>query len=207
MTISRRGFFHAAAGASAAAIAGRGIARAAESQVSIEALEAAASRPVLRRELFNSPLVIDSIRLLRKERVFRPRSLQGRLRGCFRHQRTGEVPLSDPQRTGDPLFFAARTLATWKIISGKCIGTRATTRCGGSLSGAPWPGPSLRCSTCSAAGRSADRRASRHGDPRDVPFYVASGNRNTAATGRSRVFAEAHRPDGSEGGQVSRRRA
>ena len=70
MAISRRSFLHAAAGASAAAIAGRGAARAAQSEATIEALEAAASRPVLKRELFDSPLVIDSIRLLRNGREY-----------------------------------------------------------------------------------------------------------------------------------------
>lgn len=181
MTISRRNFFHAAAGASAAAIAGRGIAGAAESQVSIEALEAAASRPVLKRELFNSPLVIDSIRLLRKrgEYFVHVRSKDGAEGVSVTNERAKYLyPIlnglvipyfrgKDARDLEDHLWEVYRYQSNYKL-----------------------QGIALWCPVAWVEFALLDLLGRAAGLPigellgtvirRDVPFYVASGNRNTA---------------------------
>ena len=181
MTISRRNFFHAAAGASAAAIAGRDIAGAAESQVSIEALEAAASRPVLKRELFNSPLVIDSIRLLRKrgEYFVHVRSKDGTEGVSVTNERAKYLyPIlnglvipyfrgKDARDLEDHLWEVYRYQSNYKL-----------------------QGIALWCPVAWVEFALLDLLGRAAGLPigellgtvirRDVPFYVASGNRNTA---------------------------
>lgn len=64
MGVSRRGFLAGGAGAAASA------AQRAANSPSAQELDRAAARPVLKRELFRSPVVIDSIRFLRKDRDY-----------------------------------------------------------------------------------------------------------------------------------------
>ena len=66
MTIRRRRFLQTAAGISAAALVGRTARPAQANELTIADLDAAAARPVLKKDLFDAPVVIDSIRLLKK---------------------------------------------------------------------------------------------------------------------------------------------
>lgn len=66
MTISRRRFLQTSAGVSAAALVGRCATPVSAQEVSIANLDAAAARPVLKRELFDAPVVIESVHLLKK---------------------------------------------------------------------------------------------------------------------------------------------
>jgi L-alanine-DL-glutamate epimerase-like enolase superfamily enzyme len=77
MRIDRRSFFGAAAGAGAFAATSQSTTYAAE--VTDEALEAAAAKPVLNRAAFKAPVIIESIELLRKgrEHFLRVRSKDG----------------------------------------------------------------------------------------------------------------------------------
>lgn len=70
MTVSRRRFLQTAAGVSTAALVGHAPSPVHAKEPSIADLDAAAARPVLRRELFDSPVVIDSIRLLKSGSQF-----------------------------------------------------------------------------------------------------------------------------------------
>jgi len=84
MNIPRRNFLGIAAGASAASLVGTGLTRGAESgksktEVSTDALNQAADRPVLKKEAFKDPVVIQSVELLKKGRDYfvRVRSKDG----------------------------------------------------------------------------------------------------------------------------------
>lgn len=66
MTTTRRHFLQTAAGVSAAAFIGHAVRPAQAKEVTIAELDAAAAQPVLKRELFDAPVVVDSIRLLKK---------------------------------------------------------------------------------------------------------------------------------------------
>jgi L-alanine-DL-glutamate epimerase-like enolase superfamily enzyme len=69
MSFHRRHFLKLAVSGAASYGAG-GPASAAEPRVTIQALEKIAAEPVLRRELFKSPVIVDSIRLLRRGRDY-----------------------------------------------------------------------------------------------------------------------------------------
>ena len=68
MRPNRRQFLRAAGGTGALALAGGLPAIGAPRPISTEALDEAAARPVLQRDLFTSPVVVESIELLRKGR-------------------------------------------------------------------------------------------------------------------------------------------
>ncbi|NLS96329.1 MAG: mandelate racemase/muconate lactonizing enzyme family protein [Planctomycetaceae bacterium] len=66
MNLSRRRFLQTAAGLSAGTLLGRAPSPARAAEPTLADLDAAAARPVLKRELFDTPVVIDSLRLLKK---------------------------------------------------------------------------------------------------------------------------------------------
>jgi L-alanine-DL-glutamate epimerase-like enolase superfamily enzyme len=76
MNINRRGFFGATAAAGALSLSGSALA---ETQISEEALDKAAAKPVLDRSAFKDPVIIESVELLRKGREYfvRVRSKDG----------------------------------------------------------------------------------------------------------------------------------
>lgn len=79
MNVSRRRFLGVAAGASALPVVSASRSEASESPVDLEALARAESKPVLKRDGLGSPVIIDSIQLLRKGRdtFIRVRSKDG----------------------------------------------------------------------------------------------------------------------------------
>ena len=79
MKLDRRSFLGAAAGASAGALTPTSASPTHAAEVTDEALEAAAARPVLQRDAFKDPVIIESIELLRQGREYflRVRSKDG----------------------------------------------------------------------------------------------------------------------------------
>lgn len=180
MTSSRRHFLQTAAGVSAAAFIGR-VARPAQAmEVAIADLDGAAAEPVLKRELFDAPVVIDSIRLLKKgsEHYVHIRSKDGAEGIALTNERAEYLypifnelvapyfPGKDARDLEEHLWEIYRFRSNYKLqgIALWC------------------PVAWIEFALLDMLGRIASRPIGELLGTivrRDVPFYVASGNRNT----------------------------
>ncbi|UCD49672.1 MAG: mandelate racemase/muconate lactonizing enzyme family protein [Phycisphaerales bacterium] len=189
MDVNRRRFLEIAGGAGAAAAAGGcgaigGTERsgAKPSTVAVKQLEAAASRPVLRLEGLDAPLVIDSVRLLRKEREYfvHVRSRDGAEGIAVTNSRAGNlhpilnrrvVPYfvgKDARELEGHLFGVYRHQSNYKL-QGLAL----------------WcPVAWVEFAILDMLGRVLGKSIGELFGPvirRDVPFYVASGRRDSTA--------------------------
>jgi L-alanine-DL-glutamate epimerase-like enolase superfamily enzyme len=180
MTLSRRHFLQTAAGVSTAALVGRAAAPARGDDVTIADLDTAAARPVLKKELFDTPVVIDSIQLLKKgnEHFIHVRSKDGAEGISLTNSRAAYLyPIFN--KLVAPYFRGkdARELDNhlWEVYR---------FRSNYKLQGiALWcPVAWIEFAILDMLGRIANRSIGELLGTivrRDVPFYVASGNRNT----------------------------
>ena len=180
MPLSRRRFLRTTAGVSMTAFLGRAAVSARAKEVTIADLDAAAARPVLKRELFDAPVVIDSIRLLRKgnEYFVHVRSKDGAEGIALTNSRAAYLyPIFD--KLVAPYFPGkdARDLDShlWEVYR---------FRSNYKLQGiALWcPVAWIEFAIPDMLGRIANKPIGELLGTivrRDVPFYVASGNRDT----------------------------
>ncbi len=180
MTTTRRHFLQTAAGVSAAAFIGHAGRPAQAKEVTIADLDAAAAQPVLKRELFDAPVVIDSIRLLKKgsEHYVHIRSKDG-AEGIALTNERAEYLYPVFNKLVAPYFLGkdARDLEEhlWEVYRFR--------------SNYKLQGIALWCPVAWIEFALLDMLGRIAGKPigellgtivrRDVPFYVASGNRNT----------------------------
>jgi len=121
MNMNRRDFVELTAGAGLISILpgckatiGKPHAHSNPRQVSPAELEKAADTPVLKLDGLDSPLVIDSIELLRKGReyivtgVHRSRQVERRRRRRCRNQFQAGIFAPDTEQAGDPLLYRQR---------------------------------------------------------------------------------------------------
>ena len=208
MTLSRRHFLQTAAGISAAALVGHAAAPARASDLTVADLDTAATRPVLKKELFDAPVVIDSIRLLKKgnEHFVHIRSKDGAEGISLTNSRAAYLyPIFN--KLVAPYFLGkdARDLDNhlWEVYR---------FRSNYKLQGiALWcPVAWIEFAILDMLGRIANKPIGELLGTivrRDVPFYVASGNRNTTPEEEVEYLQRASRGDEGQGRQVPRRRA
>lgn len=180
MTLSRRRFLQTAAGVSTAALVGHAASPARASDPTVADLDTAAARPVLKKELFDAPVVIDSIRLLKKnsEHFVQVRSKDGAEGISLTNSRAAYLyPIFN--KLVAPYFRGkdARDLDNhlWEVYRFR--------------SNYKLQGIALWCPVAWIEFAILDMLGRIAGKPigellgtivrRDVPFYVASGNRNT----------------------------
>ena len=154
MRVDRRSFLgglgaglaHAGIGAAAAEKNGKSNAP----RVTGEELDRAAAVPVLKLDGLTSPVIIDSVELLKKDREYfvRVRSKDGAEGMSVTNPRRAEY-LDKIFKQLSRLFSSARTPASWKTSCGTSIATRTTTSSTAWRSGVRRPGSSSRSSTCS----------------------------------------------------------
>ena len=180
MTTTRRHFLQTAAGVSAAAFIGHAARPAQAKEVTIAELDAAAAQPVLKRELFDAPVVIDSIRLLKKgsEHYVHVRSKDG-AEGIALTNERAEYLYPIFNKLVAPYFLGkdARDLEEhlWEVYRFR--------------SNYKLQGIALWCPVAWVEFAMLDMLGRIAGKPigellgtivrREVPFYVASGNRDT----------------------------
>jgi L-alanine-DL-glutamate epimerase-like enolase superfamily enzyme len=180
MTITRRRFLHSAASVTTAALVGHATAPARAGDPTIADLDTAAARPVLKKELFDAPVVIDSIRLLKKgsEHFVHVRSKDGAEGISLTNSRAAYLyPIfnklvapyfrgKDARELDNHLWEVYRFRSNYKL-----------------------QGIALWCPVAWIEFAILDMLGRIAGKPigellgtivrRDVPFYVASGNRHT----------------------------
>lgn len=180
MPLTRRRFLRSAAGVSTAALFGHAVSPARASDPTIADLDTAAARPVLKKELFTAPVIIDSIRLLKKnnEHFVHVRSKDGAEGISLTNSRAAYLyPIFN--KLVAPYFLGkdARDLDNhlWEVYRFR--------------SNYKLQGIALWCPVAWIEFAILDMLGRIAGKPigellgtiirRDVPFYVASGNRNT----------------------------
>ncbi|MFO7903248.1 MAG: mandelate racemase/muconate lactonizing enzyme family protein [Planctomycetota bacterium] len=180
MTIPRRRFLQTTAGLSASACLGGFASPTRGEQPSIADLDVAAARPVLKRDLFDTPVVIDSIKLLKKgkEHFVYVRSKDGAEGIAVTNSRAAYLYPVFNQRVA-PYFRGkdARNLDDhlWEVYR---------FRSNYKLQGiALWcPVAWIEFAVLDMLGRIANKPIGELLGTiirREVPFYVASGNRHT----------------------------